>query len=719
MQLTLPVPLTNRRTALAILLGIAIGILGVSVPALVETNLEEQIGLSWLFHLRGARVPPADIVIVAIDRETSQKLEVGPRPVDWPREMHARLVNNLIGGGAALVVFDMYFTEEDRDDPLFASALRATDRVVILEHMTYASDPVRYNLTDWDPNVAAIASAVSASGPFPLSSSATETNLVAFDTFVDVAGMHPTLPALALHLYATLGSDGYNRVMNASGFERSGGPTVGATGRAERLRQEMTMIRAGLSNDPGRLAEILRRIRSDEAISDAARRRLVPLMRMYAEPERHTLNFYGGPGTIPFIGYADVLLNPDGVDVTDKVVFVGNAESAIIDQEDSFRTVFRRSDGLELSGVEVAATAFANLAVSRTLRRSFILDLAVILSVGILACLLSFHLSGSRAVVGLVGFGLVFVLFALGLFNWNVWVPVFYPVALEVPLALVFGLLLQYRETKDESDRYREWVPAKATEHAKLTGTVYCAVLRTDVQGSSALSTRMGLHDFDALLAEYHSIVRRAVSAHDGRSEVVKGDDFVSYWESAREDPGYARAACLAAVQVRDAIRELNRFRSPESRLVVRIGVHSGWAESRPDRGIVGPVPNTVAFIERANKALATEALATEQAVEGVADVVFRRLGLFEFERGMSAVGIVELCGLVDNVDEATGRLCRRFHSAMLLFEQARWSQAARAFGALLDDFPEDGPIRYFLDRAEKNEKEGATWDSPVRLNVK
>ncbi len=709
----------NRRTARAILLGIAIGTLGVCVPAFVETDLEEQIGLSWLFHLRGPRVPPDDIVVVAIDREASEKLEVGPRLMDWPREMHARLVNNLIGGGAALVVFDMYFTEEDRDDPLFATALAATDRVVILEYMTYESDPDRYSLTDWDPNVAAIASAASGSGPFPLSSSATETNLVAFDTFVDLAGMRPTLPALALHVYATLGSDDYTRIMNASAFERSGGPIVSSASRAERLRQEMAMLRAELSNDPDRLAETLRRIRSDEAISDAARRRLVSLMRMYAARDRHILNFYGGPGTIPFIGYADFLMNPDSVDVTDKVVFVGNAESALIDQEDSFRTVFRRSDGLELSGVEVAATAFANLASIRTLRRSFILDLAVILSVGVLACLLSFHFSGSRAVVGLVGFGLVFVLFALVLFKWNMWIPVFYPVALEVPLALVFGLLFQYRETKDESDRYREWVPAKATEHSKFTGTVYCAVLRTDLQGSSALSTRMDLGDFDALLAEYHSIVRRAVSAHDGRSEVVKGDDFVSYWEADREHPAYARAACLAAVQVRDSIRELNRFRSPESRLVVRIGVHAGWAESRPDRGIVGPVPNTVAFIERANKALATETLATEQAVEGVADVVVRRLGLFEFERGMSAVGVVELLGFENTVDEATRKLCRRFHSAMLLFEQARWSQAVRAFGALLDDFPEDGPIRYFLDRAERNEKDGATWDSPVRLHVK
>src|SRR3954466_136202 len=48
-------------------------------------------------------------------------------------------------------------------------------------------------------------------------------------------------------------------------------------------------------------------------------------------------------------------------DLAGKVVFVGNAEHMPALNSDSYNTVFSTADGIDISGVEVAATAFLNL----------------------------------------------------------------------------------------------------------------------------------------------------------------------------------------------------------------------------------------------------------------------------------------------------------------------------------------------------------------------
>ena len=51
-----------------------------------------------------------------------------------------------------------------------------------------------------------------------------------------------------------------------------------------------------------------------------------------------------------------------------SVVFVGYGETEELEQIEHFATVFSSEDRGDLSGVEIAATAFANLRDDRTLR---------------------------------------------------------------------------------------------------------------------------------------------------------------------------------------------------------------------------------------------------------------------------------------------------------------------------------------------------------------
>jgi adenylate cyclase len=83
------------------------------------------------FSLRGAQTPPAELLIVDMDDATFEEL-------DWPvpRRHHGRLIDRLVKADAAVIVFDVQFTEESaygpRDDRALEAAIaRAGGRVIL------------------------------------------------------------------------------------------------------------------------------------------------------------------------------------------------------------------------------------------------------------------------------------------------------------------------------------------------------------------------------------------------------------------------------------------------------------------------------------------------------------------------------------------------------------------------------------------------------------
>ena len=103
---------------------------------------------------------------------------------------------------------------------------------------------------------------------------------------------------------------------------------------------------------------------------------ITALAALYDGASNRYLNLYGPPGTIRTIPY-HALVGKDGqdaaspsADLSGKVVFVGYSDLYEPDQPDRFYTVFTGKDGIDLSGVEIMATAFANLLRDDALRQS-------------------------------------------------------------------------------------------------------------------------------------------------------------------------------------------------------------------------------------------------------------------------------------------------------------------------------------------------------------
>jgi class 3 adenylate cyclase len=101
-------------------------------------------------------------------------------------------------------------------------------------------------------------------------------------------------------------------------------------------------------------------------------------------------------------------------------------------------------------------------------------------------------------------------------------------------------------------------------------------ILFTDVEGSTALTERLGDARARELLREHEGIVREALKAHGGSEVKTMGDGFMASFSSATR-------ALECAIAIQNAFAERNE--SADEPLSVRIGLNAGEPIAEDDPG--------------------------------------------------------------------------------------------------------------------------------------
>ena len=104
--------------------------------------------------------------------------------------------------------------------------------------------------------------------------------------------------------------------------------------------------------------------------------------------------------------------------------------------------------------------------------------------------------------------------------------------------------------------------------HAAPDGTV--TVMFTDIEGSTAMTERLGDEQAQNVLRIHNAIIREQVAAHDGFEVKSQGDGFMLAFSSARR-------ALECAVAIQQTLVAHNAENSDEP-IRVRIGLHTGEA---------------------------------------------------------------------------------------------------------------------------------------------
>jgi adenylate cyclase len=733
----------------AFLLGLVGLILHLTPPG---RDFEEDVDLRVLFRLRGQRPVPPDVVIVSLDQESVEKLGLPSNPVKWPRTLYARLTEGLVNSGAAVIVYDIYFgepTSED-DDRRLAHAFSSAGNVLLCEHLRREVIPVSgvnsasgtLHVERIVPPTRSIADAAAALAPYPLP----KVPMVVRQTwrFKTEAGCTPTLPFLAFQLFCLDVYKDFIRLLESVSPQHSGMvPCDAETTRAGRSTGRLAAALRTLFEGNSWIAdEMSRRLlgRSGYAENIEKTRRLHALIKAYTEPDSVFLNFYGPPGTITTIPFHRVLNAQSGgkdfPDFKGKVVFVGLSELLSPENRDGFHTVFSKADGVDLSGVEIAATAFANLIENMPVRPAPpAIFLGIILVCGLLLGFACCFLTPVPALAGMVVSILIYGFTANALFTeTGLWLPLAIPCAVQAPLALCGGFLRHHAGTQKERVQIRKafgfFLPdgvidqiiadMKASRDiAHSHQTVFGTVLCSDGSQYAALSENMKPRELSIFLNKYYEAIFHPVKANKGIVSDIIGDSMLALWTSTTPNSSLKRDACRSALEIMDAIDKFNR-NSETYKLHTRIGLHygeillgnvggSGHFEYRP----VGDVVNTASRIEGLNKYFGTRILVSKEIMDEVPEFLTRELGKFRVYGKVNPVNILELICPIEHADETQKGFSAIFSQALEAFRERSWDRAERLFLEYLSVAGEDEAARHYLTECAKCREHppDETWD--------
>ena len=742
--------------------GLVVGILGVIISVTpFGMELEENAGLHLLFKIRGVRRAPPDVLVITLDKSSADHLSLPTAPRKWPRTLHAGLINRLAGQKPAVIAFDLIFSDPGSagHDLALAEAIRKAGNVVLVQWLKTDEIPVIDQNGDQTGSlkiekivspIAPLAESALALAPFALPKVPVKVN--SYWTFKTGAGDTPSLPVVVFQVYALTAYHAFIKLLQ--GFNPELTAQLPASREqivaGKRIQEIIQALKDQFEQTPQLSQNLLQKLRQSQTVpaGDGNSNILISLIRMYQGPQKRYLNYYGPPGTIQTIPYYQILeaqIDSSGVavehDLTGKVVFIGLSEQLRPEEKDGFYTAFSQQNGLDISGVEIAATAFANLLEGMAVKplgtgaHSVIIVFGGALITGL--CLMS---PAVYAAAGTAGINLLYLTFAHFQFKHAaVWYPIIIPVFFQTPLAFSASVLWKYfhanRERRNIQTAFGYYLPknevnqlAKNLASIGSSGRlVYGTCLMTDAHKYTSLSEAMEPDELSNFMNQYYGVIFEPVRKHSGTISDVIGDSMLALWATARPDVAARDLACCAALEIVQAVEQFNQYYDTRQ-LPTRIGMHSGYislgnvgAADHFEYRAVGDIVNTASRMEGLNKILGTRILVSDVVLEQLDGFFARRLGTFVLAGKTKPVDIYELICNRQSIGKTQKSCCRLFARGLDAFRRQSWGEALENFDGALELDDSDGPSRFYRELAETHRADppAADWDGTVYINNK
>ncbi|MDE3175338.1 MAG: adenylate/guanylate cyclase domain-containing protein [Pseudomonadota bacterium] len=473
----------------------------------------EYLTLDWRFRLRGPRPPPGEVVIVAIDDETTRLLGA----FTPPRDVIARIVDGLARAGADAVALDIAFLDPGPPEPnrALAGALAASPTVVAA--------------------VAQFDKPKSATAVAPL----------------DDLALAPR-PSTILWPVEPLRAATRASVVNVS-TDAAGAP-----------RFVPLLFRDGEGYAPAFALEAAAALRKATASFDDGSARVggapIPLDLGFHLP----LNYYGPRGSFTVISAARVLageLAPGSL--RGKIAVVGATAAAVGDR---FATPF----DLATPGVEIQATAIANLLSGGGLARTLQLRRLDAATAIALPLLLVGLIASRRPLIGLSVAALAIVVWlaiTVLAFERGLWLAVATPLAAAAPIAVGFGAARVVADRRRASRLERAVATLAGFQSPALLARLLAApdflrepvrldaaVVFVDLAGFTGASERLGPLATRDFIGQFQSIVGRVVAAFGGVVIAFMGDGAMILFGLPDPRPDDAARALRAVKGLREAL---------------------------------------------------------------------------------------------------------------------------------------------------------------------
>jgi adenylate cyclase len=588
---------------------------------------------------RAAPRPVGDmpIRIVAIDDKSLKT--VGQWP--WPRSVMAELVDKLREAGAAVVTFDILFTEPDRTSPkmllplLTRGGAREADAERLLATM---QDPDRrladaigkmpvvlgYSLGETPGNAALIPK-----GGFAFAAAKGADPLRYVDSYPNAVADLPELQkAAAGDGFVNHHPDLDSVVRRMPLISRLDGRPV-ASLAAETLR-----VLSGAHSYIGRAAgaNSVQSFGENTGISDMKIGKLV----VPTDGGGRVWLYYSRPDPATYISAADILAGNFGRNRIDgNIVLVGATAAGL-------NVLYATPIGADMPGVEIHAQLIEQILQGSYLARpDWVVGGEILFT--LLAGLVLIGVMPRTGAVGGAAVGAVAITIA-GTASWfafrdqHLLVDPAYPIAV-LTLVYLLGALLNHRHTERRQREIRQAFSrymsphyveqlAKNPDKLVLGGELrIMTIMFCDIRGFTTLSEGLGPHELTEYINSFLTPMTEIVMAHKGTIDKYIGDAIMAIWNAPLDDPDHGRNAVNAAQEMRRRVVELNatwaegarQGGAPHRPLRVGIGVNTGeccvgnfGSHQRFDYSLLGDPVNVASRLEGLTKSYGVELIIGE-----------------------------------------------------------------------------------------------------------
>ncbi|WP_425463631.1 CHASE2 domain-containing protein [Methylobacterium oryzihabitans] len=675
------------------------------------------------------RVPPAERPVAIVDVDEASLGEFGQWP--WTRTRLAAICRALQEAGAALVAFDIVFSEPDRLSP-----------PLLARTVPNLSEAARADLRAQPDSDAVFAAAIGRM-PVVLGQTATTTPVAWTgdgpppQTGTAVVGTHPD-PETALVAFPGL-------VRNLPVLERAAAGRGVFTISPERdgvVRRVPLVLRAGGTVVPTLALDILRvatgadtlLIRTDEAGVVSLR---LPDLTVPTDPRGQIWVRFGPHDPGLYVSARDVLNGtvPPGR-FRDRIVLVGTSSVGLLDNR---TTPLDRA----MPGVEVHAQLLENLLTGTTLT---VPNEAVLIAVGAtaaasLAIILVAPILGA---LGLLLFGAVvaalFVVASWHLFSGHgILFDATYPL---LATSLVYLTLVFTNYFREQAGRRRIRLAfgrylspdlveqlALSPEPLRLGGVEQrLTIMFSDVRGFTTIAEfyKTDPAGLTALMNRFLTPLTNAILDRKGTIDKYMGDAIMAFWNAPlpnAEHEAHAAAAALDMLARMDALNAARRTEAesgghPVLPLDVGIGINTGdcvvgnmGSDLRFDYSVLGDPVNVASRLEGQSKFYGVKIVLGEPTAQAIRD----RFPVLEIDL-LQVKGKTEPVALFTLVGDEAFRRSERFgqlaarHAGMIAAYRARhWDEteaAAQACRALAVGLRIDGLYALYAERAEAFRRE-------------
>ena len=455
------------------------------------------------------------------------------------------------------------------------------------------------------------------------------------------------------------------------------------------------------------------------------------------------INYQGPWGTFPHHSIVDVLQkNFAPGTFKGKLVLIGATATGIGDLR---ATPF---GGTNFPGVEIHANVIDNILNARFVKRDAKQALADVLLIfafgiplGIWMALVSPRWMWFGA--GLL-LPLVAVDYAAFLRGWwlNFTLPAF-TLSANVLLVSIYRSLFEEKEKRRVRSAFGQYLSPEVIRRLLVNPRLVepkktdITVMFSDIRGFTTISEKLDAQDLALFLNQYLSDMTELVFEHHGTLDKYIGDAVMAFWGAPFEEPGHAGRGCHTALKMMARVREMQKQWEAEGKphLDIGIGLNTGVASVgnmgsalRYGYTALGDAVNLSSRLEGLNKDYGTHILVNETTHVAAKDdgFVFRELDLIRVKGKLQPVTIYELIGRSDQstvygtLDEVRVRL-ELFRQARVLYCQRQWADAQKAFQAILDRWPDDGPSRTYWKRCQDYlfDEPPSGWDGVFTMTHK